>query len=41
MHGQWAELIFLATIGAALYVGVSLIAQRPLLKEIAATFVFR
>jgi O-antigen/teichoic acid export membrane protein len=38
VQAQWARLVLLATLGAALYVAVSMIIQRPLLKDIAGAF---
>jgi len=34
----WARLVLLATLGAALYVAVSVFVQRPLLKDITGVF---
>ena len=38
---QWARLVLLAALGAALYVAVSMFVQRPVLKDIKAAFFFR
>jgi PST family polysaccharide transporter len=41
VQAQWASLVVLATVGAALYVAVSMFVQRPLLKDITGAFFFR
>jgi PST family polysaccharide transporter len=41
VQAQWARLVVLATVGAALYVAVSMFVQRPLLKDITGAFSFR
>jgi hypothetical protein len=41
LQAQWARLVVLATVGAALYVAVSMVVQRPLLKDITGAFFFR
>jgi hypothetical protein len=41
VQAQWARLVLLATVGAALYVAVSMFVQRPLLKDITGAFFFR
>ena len=41
MHAQWARLLVLAALGAALYGAVSMFVQRPLLKDITGAFFFR
>ena len=41
VQAQWARLVLLATVGAAVYVAVSLFVQRPLLKDIAGAFFVR
>ena len=38
VQAQWARLVVLATVGAALYVAVSVFVQRPLLKDITGAF---
>jgi O-antigen/teichoic acid export membrane protein len=38
VQAQWARLVLLATLGAALYVVVSMFVQRPLLKDLIAAF---
>lgn len=40
VQAQWARLVLLATLGAALYVAVSMFVQRPLLKDITGAFFF-
>jgi PST family polysaccharide transporter len=41
VQAQWARLLVLAALGAALYVAVSIFVQRPLLKDISVAFFFR
>jgi O-antigen/teichoic acid export membrane protein len=41
VHAQWARLVLLAALGAALYVAVSMFVQRPLLKDITGAFFLR
>jgi O-antigen/teichoic acid export membrane protein len=41
VQAQWARLVLLVTLGAALYVAVSMFVQRPLLKDITDAFFFR
>jgi hypothetical protein len=41
VQAQWTRLVVLATVGAALYVAVSMFVQRPLLKDITGAFFFR
>jgi PST family polysaccharide transporter len=38
---QWARLVILVALGAALYVAVSIFLQRPLLKDITGALFFR
>jgi hypothetical protein len=41
VQAQWARLVLLATLGAAVYVAVSIFVQRPLLKDITGALFFR
>jgi PST family polysaccharide transporter len=41
VQAQWARLVLLATVGAALYIAVSVFVQRPLLKDITGTLFYR
>jgi O-antigen/teichoic acid export membrane protein len=41
VQAQWARLVVLVALGAALYVAVSIFIQRPLLKDIRGTLFFR
>jgi hypothetical protein len=41
VQAQWARLVLLATLGAALYVVVSIFVQRSLLKDITGTLFVR
>jgi hypothetical protein len=41
VQAQWVRLALLATLGAALYVAVSMFVQRPFLKDITGAFFFR
>jgi PST family polysaccharide transporter len=41
VQAQWARLVLLATLGAALYVAVSMFVQRPVLKDMMSAFFFR
>jgi hypothetical protein len=38
VQAQWARLVLLSALGAALYVAVSIFVQRPLLKDITGAF---
>ena len=41
VQAQWARLVLLATLGAALYFAVSIFVQRSLLKDIKGALFFR
>ena len=41
VHAQWARLVLLVTLGAALYFAVSIFVQRSLLKDITGALFFR
>jgi O-antigen/teichoic acid export membrane protein len=41
VQAQWARLVVLTTLGAALYLAVSMFVQRPVLKDLTGAFFFR